>query len=74
MNSAPSARPSVFAWPTAQIAVMGAVAAVRILKRRELAAAPGRSAADLEHRLAEEHEKIAGGLRARLSTWAWSTR
>jgi acetyl-CoA carboxylase carboxyltransferase component len=29
-----------FAWPTAQIAVMGADGAARVLKRRELAAAP----------------------------------
>ncbi|WP_061291594.1 acyl-CoA carboxylase subunit beta [Herbidospora cretacea] len=62
MNSRALGATKVFAWPTAQIAVMGAVAAVRILKRRELAAAPEEERADLEHRLAEEHEKIAGGL------------
>ncbi|WP_214108849.1 acyl-CoA carboxylase subunit beta [Acrocarpospora catenulata] len=62
MNSRSLGATRVFAWPTAQVAVMGAVAAVRILKRRELAAAPEEERAELEHRLAEEHEKIAGGL------------
>lgn len=62
MNSRALGATRVFAWPTAQIAVMGAVAAVRILKRRELAAVPDEERAELENRLAEEHEKIAGGL------------
>ncbi|RCG25077.1 acyl-CoA carboxylase subunit beta, partial [Sphaerisporangium album] len=52
----------VFAWPTAEIAVMGSLAAVRVLKRREIAAAPEDERAALETRLAEEHEKVAGGL------------
>ncbi|GIH29002.1 putative propionyl-CoA carboxylase beta chain 6 [Acrocarpospora phusangensis] len=62
MNSRSLGATRVFAWPTAVVAVMGAVAAVRILKRRELAAAPEEERAELEIRLAEEHEKIAGGL------------
>ncbi|GAA4504942.1 MULTISPECIES: acyl-CoA carboxylase subunit beta [Nonomuraea] len=62
MNSRSLGATKVFAWPTAEIAVMGPVAAVRILKRRELAAAPEEERADLEHRLAAEHEKLAGGL------------
>jgi len=37
-----------FAWPTAQIAVMGAEGAVNILNRRELAAAPDRRVAERE--------------------------
>ncbi|GAA5060163.1 acetyl-CoA/propionyl-CoA carboxylase carboxyl transferase subunit [Thermocatellispora tengchongensis] len=62
MNSRALGATKVFAWPTAQIAVMGAVAAVRVLKRRELAAAPEEERSALEARLAEEHEKLAGGL------------
>jgi acetyl-CoA/propionyl-CoA carboxylase carboxyl transferase subunit len=62
MNSRALGATKVFAWPTAEIAVMGPVAAVRILKRRELAAAPEEERAELEQRLAAEHEKLAGGL------------
>src|SRR5690606_12541615 len=62
MNSRSLGATKVFAWPTAEIAVMGPVAAVRILKRRELAAAPEEERAALGHRLAEEHEKRASGL------------
>ncbi|WP_113703611.1 carboxyl transferase domain-containing protein [Nonomuraea lactucae] len=62
MNSRSLGATKVFAWPTTEVAVMGAVAAVRILKRRELAAAPEEERAELEHRLAAEHEKTAGGL------------
>ncbi|GAA4190779.1 acyl-CoA carboxylase subunit beta [Streptosporangium oxazolinicum] len=62
MNSRSLGATRVFGWPTAQIAVMGAVAAVRVLKRRELAAAPEEERADLEARLAAEHEILAGGL------------
>ncbi|MEU6742992.1 carboxyl transferase domain-containing protein [Streptosporangium sandarakinum] len=62
MNSRALGATKVFGWPTTQIAVMGSVAAVRILKRRELAAAPEPERAALEARLAEEHEVVAGGL------------
>ncbi|GAA1007180.1 putative propionyl-CoA carboxylase beta chain 6 [Acrocarpospora pleiomorpha] len=62
MNSRSLGATRVFAWPTAVLAVMGAVAAIRILKRRELAAAPEEERSELEARLAEEHEKVAGGL------------
>ncbi|WP_336213562.1 carboxyl transferase domain-containing protein [Nonomuraea sp. LPB2021202275-12-8] len=62
MNSRALGATKVFAWPTTEVAVMGAVAAVRILKRRELAAAPEEERAELEQRLAAEHEKLAGGL------------
>ncbi|MEV5894009.1 acyl-CoA carboxylase subunit beta [Nonomuraea fuscirosea] len=62
MNSRALGATKVFAWPTTEVAVMGAVAAVRILKRRELAAAPEDERAELEQRLAEEHTKLAGGL------------
>jgi acetyl-CoA/propionyl-CoA carboxylase carboxyl transferase subunit len=62
MNSRSLGATKVFAWPTAEIAVMGAVAAVRVLKRREIAAAPEEERSALEARLAEEHEKVAGSL------------
>ncbi|MFI7696274.1 acyl-CoA carboxylase subunit beta [Nonomuraea sp. NPDC049655] len=62
MNSRALGATRVFAWPTTQVAVMGAVAAVRVLKRRELAAASEEERPALEQRLAEEHEQLAGGL------------
>ncbi|GAA4201388.1 acyl-CoA carboxylase subunit beta [Microbispora amethystogenes] len=62
MNSRSLGATRVFAWPTMEVAVMGAVAAVRIIKRREIAAVPEEERAALEARLAEEHEKAAGGL------------
>ncbi|GII54880.1 putative propionyl-CoA carboxylase beta chain 6 [Planotetraspora thailandica] len=62
MNSRSLGATRVFGWPTTQVAVMGAVAAVRVLKRRELAAVPEEERPALETRLAEEHEKVAGGL------------
>jgi acetyl-CoA/propionyl-CoA carboxylase carboxyl transferase subunit len=40
MNSRSLGATKIFAWPTAEIAVMGPVAAVRILHRRKLAAVP----------------------------------
>jgi acetyl-CoA/propionyl-CoA carboxylase carboxyl transferase subunit len=62
MNSRALGATKVFAWPGAEVAVMGAVAAVRILHRRTLAAAPAEERHELEARLAAEHEQIAGGL------------
>lgn len=62
MNSRSLGATRVFAWPTAEIAVMGAVAAVRVLHRRTIAAAPEDKRPALEAELAAEHEKIAGGL------------
>jgi acetyl-CoA/propionyl-CoA carboxylase carboxyl transferase subunit len=62
MNSRSLGATRVFAWPTAELAVMGAVAAVRVLHRRKLAAVPEEDRHALEVELAAEHEKIAGGL------------
>jgi acetyl-CoA/propionyl-CoA carboxylase carboxyl transferase subunit len=62
MNSRSLGATKVFAWPGAEIAVMGAVAAVRILHRRTLAAAPAEQRHDLEVELAAEHERESGGL------------
>jgi acetyl-CoA/propionyl-CoA carboxylase carboxyl transferase subunit len=62
MNARALGATRVFAWPGAEIAVMGAVAAVRILHRRALAAAPADQRHELEAELAAEHEREAGGL------------
>jgi acetyl-CoA/propionyl-CoA carboxylase carboxyl transferase subunit len=52
----------VFAWARAEVAVMGAVAAIRILHRRKLADVAPELRAQVEAELATEHEKIAGGI------------
>ena len=62
MNSRSLGATKVLAWPTAEVAVMGAVAAVRILHRRRLAEVAPDLRAQVEAELAEEHERIAGGL------------
>jgi acetyl-CoA/propionyl-CoA carboxylase carboxyl transferase subunit len=62
MNSRALGATRVFAWPGAEIAVMGAVAAVRVLHRRTLADVPADQLQEVEARLAEEHEREAGGL------------
>ena len=67
MNSRALGATSVFAWPEAEVAVMGAKAAVGILHRRALAAADETEREALHVRLAEEHEKLAGGVHRALS-------
>jgi acetyl-CoA/propionyl-CoA carboxylase carboxyl transferase subunit len=62
MNSRALGATRVFAWPGAEVAVMGAVAAVRILHRRTLADVPPDQLQEAEARLAEEHERESGGL------------
>jgi len=62
MNSRSLGATRVFAWPGAQVAVMGAVAAVRVLHRRKLAEVPEDLRPQVELELAAEHEIIAGGL------------
>ena len=62
MNSRSLGATRVFAWPTAELAVMGAVAAVRILHRRTLAEVPAEERHHVEAELAAEHEREAGGL------------
>ena len=62
MNSRGLGATRVFAWPGAEVAVMGAVAAVRILHRRTLAAASADQRHEIEARLAAEHEREVGGL------------
>ena len=62
MNSRSLGATRVFAWPSAEVAVMGPVAAVRILHRRTLAAVPAQERPQLEAELAHEHERESGGL------------
>lgn len=63
MNSSSLGATKVYAWPGAEVAVMGAVAAVRVLHRRRLAEATDEeSRAQLELELAAEHEVISGGI------------
>ncbi len=56
----------VFAWPDAELAVMGAVAAVRILHRRTLASVPPEQLHEAETQLAAEHDATTGGLQRAL--------
>jgi acetyl-CoA/propionyl-CoA carboxylase carboxyl transferase subunit len=62
MNSRSLGATRVFAWPGAEVAVMGAVAAVRILHRRKLAEVAPEIRGQVELELAEEHSRIAGGI------------
>ncbi len=62
MNARSLGATRVFAWPQAEVAVMGAVAAVRILHRRKLAELDPDTRTSVEVELAAEHEKLAGGL------------
>jgi acetyl-CoA/propionyl-CoA carboxylase carboxyl transferase subunit len=62
MNSRALGATRVFAWPGAEIAVMGPVAAVRILNRRVLADVPADQLQEAEAKLAAEHERESGGL------------
>ncbi|WP_447006294.1 acyl-CoA carboxylase subunit beta [Saccharothrix isguenensis] len=62
MNSRSLGATAVFAWPIAEVAVMGAKAAVGILHRKKLAAVPDEEREALHASLVEEHERIAGGV------------
>jgi len=62
MNARSLGATRVFAWPTATVAVMGAVAAVRILHRRRLAEVAEEDRTQVENELAAEHELLSGGL------------
>ena len=62
MNARSLGATAVFAWPGAEVAVMGAKAAVGILHRKKLAAVPPAEREALHAQLAEEHERIAGGV------------
>jgi len=62
MNARSLGATKVFAWPGAEVAVMGPVAAVRILHRRKLAAVADDVRPQVETELAAEHERLAGGV------------
>lgn len=62
MNAHALGATSVFAWPDAEVAVMGSKAAVDILHRKKLAAAPDDEREELRTQLTEEHQRIAGGV------------
>ena len=63
MNSKALGATRVFAWPDAEVSVMGAVAAVRVLHRRILADLPEQQRESMELELAAEHEKLSGGVK-----------
>jgi acetyl-CoA/propionyl-CoA carboxylase carboxyl transferase subunit len=62
MNARSLGATRVYAWPAAEVSVMGGVAAVRILHRRRIAQAPPERRAELEVELAAEYVRSAGGL------------
>lgn len=62
MNSRALGATTVLAWPQAEVAVMGAEAAVEVLHRRALAAATEQERPALRARLIEEHEQLSGGV------------
>ncbi|MGH3498324.1 MAG: acyl-CoA carboxylase subunit beta [Nocardioidaceae bacterium] len=62
MNARSLGATRVFAWPGAELAVMGAIAAIRILHRRRLAEVAPDVRPQVEAELAAEHERIAGGV------------
>ncbi|MFY2788413.1 acyl-CoA carboxylase subunit beta [Rhodococcus sp. KRD162] len=62
MNARALGATAVYAWPGSEVAVMGAKAAVGILHKKALAAAPEEEREALHDRLTVEHESIAGGV------------
>ena len=62
MNARALGATAVYAWPGSEVAVMGAKAAVGILHKKALAAAPEGEREALHDRLTVEHETIAGGV------------
>ncbi|MCA2211382.1 acyl-CoA carboxylase subunit beta [Jidongwangia harbinensis] len=62
MNSRALGATAVFAWPDAEVAVMGAGAAVNVLHRRRLAAAPHEQRDALREQLIQEQTRVAGGV------------
>ena len=62
MNSRSLGATRVFAWPGAEVAVMGSVAAIRILHKRKLATVPADQLREAEAALAAEHEATVAGL------------
>jgi acetyl-CoA/propionyl-CoA carboxylase carboxyl transferase subunit len=61
MNSRSLGATAVLAWPDAEVDVMGPEAAVGVLHRRALAAAPDAERDRLRQELTDEHRRISGG-------------
>ncbi len=62
MNSRSLGATAVFAWPAAELAVMGASAAVNILHRKKLAATPVEEREAVRAQLIDEQTRVAGGV------------
>jgi acetyl-CoA/propionyl-CoA carboxylase carboxyl transferase subunit len=62
MNSKALGATRIFAWPEAEVSVMGSIAAVRVLHRRILAELPEDQRAGMELELAAEHDRTSGGI------------
>jgi len=62
MNSRALGATAVYAWPNAEIAVMGASAAVNILHRKRIAATRPEDREGLRAQLIEEQVRVAGGV------------
>ena len=62
MNARSLGATRVLAWPGAEVAVMGASAAVNILHRKKLAAAPHEQREELRAQLIKEQIEVAGGV------------
>ena len=62
MNSKALGATRIFAWPEAEVSVMGSIAAVRVLHRRILAELPEDQRAGMELELATEHDRTSGGI------------
>jgi acetyl-CoA/propionyl-CoA carboxylase carboxyl transferase subunit len=70
MNSRCLGATAVFAWPTAEVAVMGADAAVKILHRKRLVTTPEGEREALYAALVKKHERIAGGVNRAIAVGA----
>ena len=62
MNSRALGATAVFAWPDAEVAVMGPEAAVGILHRKRLAATPEDEREAVRAELVEQQRRVAGGV------------
>ncbi|RMI29466.1 acyl-CoA carboxylase subunit beta [Nocardia stercoris] len=67
MNARALGATAVYAWPGSEVAVMGAKAAVGILHKKALAAAPDDEREAMLERLTAEHEELAGGVARAMS-------
>ena len=63
MNSRALGADAVFAWPDAEVAVMGAEAAVGVIHRKALAAADPQRVAAVRQQLIDDHRRTSGGVR-----------